>query len=74
MAAEPSEPGSYRAPLRAARRLVQRVPTAWPPPLRRTAQLLLIPVAVIFLLLAWVVATLIQLTRGIGQGPRTGGW
>ena len=67
-APEESISGYYGAALRASRSIVRWVPAGWPTPARRLVQIPLFVLAVVFVLVAWVFATLIALISAIGGG------
>jgi hypothetical protein len=63
---ETSASGYYGGSVRMARSFVGRVPASWPRPLRVLVQIPLTVLAVVFVLLAWVVATVTLLTSSLG--------
>jgi hypothetical protein len=65
---ETATSGYYGASLHAAGRLVRGVPAGWPMPLRRVLQVPLALVAVVFVVLAWMLATVMLLVSSIGGG------
>jgi len=72
-APEESISGYYGAALRAARSLVRWVPDSWPKAARRLVQIPLFVLAVVFVLVAWVFATLIALMSAFGGGGNSWG-
>jgi hypothetical protein len=65
---ETATSGYYGGSVKAARTLVSRVPASWPRPLRIALQIPLTLVAVVFVLLAWILATVMLLIGSIGGG------
>jgi hypothetical protein len=65
---ETATSGYYGASIRIAGRLVRSVPAGWPRPLRLLVQVPLALIAVVFVLLAWVLATVMLLLSSIGGG------
>jgi hypothetical protein len=68
---ETATSGYYGTSVRLAGRLVRIVPAAWPRPLRIALQVPLVLVAVVFVVLAWILATLMLLLSSIGGGRTT---
>jgi|SRR6478735_7366188 hypothetical protein len=68
---EISTSGYYGTSVRLAGRLVRGVPVAWPPPLRIALQVPLVVVAAAFVVLAWILATLMLLVSSLGGGRST---
>jgi hypothetical protein len=68
--APPEEPmGSwFRDVWHGGNRIVRSVPAGWPVAARRLVQLPLVLVAVLFLLVGWIVATLIVVSSGAARG------
>ena len=50
------------------KRIVRIVPAGWPPVVRRLIQLPLVLIAVLFLLVGWIVATVIVVFSGVARG------
>jgi hypothetical protein len=63
---ETSASGYYGGSVRAARAFVGGVPASWPKLLRVLVQIPLIVLAVVFVLLAWAVATVTLLVSSLG--------
>jgi hypothetical protein len=68
---ETSTSGYYGTSVRLAGRLLHGVPAAWPRLLRIALQVPLALVAVVFVVLAWILATLMLLLSSIGGGRTT---
>jgi hypothetical protein len=56
----------YGTSVRLAGRLVRSVPRSWPSALRRALQLPLALVAAVFVLFAWILATIMLLVSSLG--------
>ena len=69
---ETATSGYYGSSVRMAGRLLRNVPASWPGPLRRALQVPLAVLAVLFVLFAWVLATVMLLVGSIGGGSPSG--
>jgi hypothetical protein len=63
---ETATSGYYGASIRTAGRLVRSVPHGWPSLVRRPLQILLALVAAVFVLFAWILATIMLLVSSLG--------
>jgi hypothetical protein len=58
----------FRDAWHGGQRIVRCVPAGWPPAARRLALVPLLVVAALFLLVAWIAATVIVVTSGAARG------
>jgi hypothetical protein len=65
---ETSTSGYYGGSIHVAARVVRSVPAGWPRPVRIVLQILLALVGVVFVVLAWIVATVLLILSSIGGG------